>query len=66
MTFNMTLFTYNPLYLLISLITHFKVFESTLAKQRIANLQQLRQMRREPHVIAVYRAGKWTRIKTDE
>jgi cation-transporting ATPase 13A1 len=41
------------------------VFESTVVKQRIRNLQMLRSMRKPPHQINAFRQGKWQQVSSD-
>eukprot|EP00937_MAST-01D_sp_MAST-1D-sp2_P001805 g1805.t1 len=42
------------------------VFECTVVKQRIRNLETLRAMRRPPHRICAYRLGKWQVISSED
>jgi len=42
------------------------VFETTVVWQRIMNLATLRKMRVPPHLINVYRMGKWIKISSAE
>jgi len=42
------------------------VFESTVVKQRLRNLDTLRAMRRPPYAVHAFRSGKWQQLSSED